>query len=296
MRTTVSYRVDGGACRTGFAESTCSGSVVYPTPIGGEPVDGAVVVSNSACPDEVAVVNMPEIPKATNCNGNTAVLVFDECAADAQQGVVDALGQVVAQLQAINGNTDALEALQAATTAAVAAQTQYIDQVETLLATLGTQTDQLEPLLTQLGLNTDQVESKLDTLATLLTPTTRIVKTGTGYISSGTGTTNFGGSPEPYASVTGLQSITVTVVQSGKSAVGNDVVEVTTDSGKIKLLAGMTMTFSVEQDSYNKAEELSNVFKAEALGNSAAIVHYTYAGTVTPVRTEPPHQTPPAPH
>lgn len=281
MRNIVSYRVNGGACQTGYAEVDCSTTTVYAEHTGGLPIAGAVVVSNSACPEEVVVVNTPEIPKATNCNDKTAVLVFDECAADAQQGVVAALGQVVAELQAINGNTDALEALQAATTAAVAVQTQYIDQVESLLATLGTQTDQLEPLLTQLGLNTDQVESKLDTLATLLTPTTRIVKTGTGYISSGTGTTNFGGSPEPYASVTGLQSITVTVVQSGKSAVGNDVVEVTADSGKIKLLAGMTMTFSVEQDSYNKAEELSAALKVKALGNSAAIVHYTYEGTVT---------------
>lgn len=279
MRTTVSYRVDGGACRTGFAESTCSGSVVYPTPIGGEPVAGAMIVPNGSCPQEVAVVGMPENPTA-----------------DAQAGVVNALGEVIAQLQIINGNTDALEALQASTTAAVAAQTQYIDQVETLLATLGTQTDQLEPLLTQLGLNTDQVESKLDALIALLTPTTRIVKTGSGYISSGTGTTNFGGSSKPYEAITGLQSITVTVVQSGTSAVGADVVKVTTDTGSINLLAGMSMTFSVEQDSYNKAEELSNVFKAEALGNSAAIVHYTYEGTVTPVRTEPPHQTPPAPH
>lgn len=296
MRTTVSYRVDGGACRTGFAESTCSGSVVYPTPIGGEPVAGAMIVPNGSCPQEVAVVGMPENPTAENCEGNNAVLVFDECAADAQAGVVNALGEVIAQLQIINGNTDALEALQASTTAAVAAQTQYIDQVETLLATLGTQTDQLEPLLTQLGLNTDQVESKLDALIALLTPTTRIVKTGSGYISSGTGTTNFGGSSKPYEAITGLQSITVTVVQSGTSAVGADVVKVTTDTGSINLLAGMSMTFSVEQDSYNKAEELSNVFKAEALGNSAAIVHYTYEGTVTPVRTEPPHQTPPAPH
>lgn len=281
MRTTVSYRVAGGACKTGYAESTCGSTVVYAEPIGGAPVAGAVVVPNGSCPQEVAVVGAPEMPTAENCKGNTAMLVFDECAAEAQAGVVDALGEVITQLQLINGNTDALEALQAATTAAVAAQTHYIDQVESLLATLGTQTDQLEPLLTQLGLNTDQVESKLDALITLLTPTTRIVKTGSGYISSGTGTARFGGSSKPYESITGLQSITVTVVQSGNAATGADVVRVTTDTGAINLLTGMSVTFSVEQDSYNKSEELSNVFKVQALGNSAAIVHYTYEGSVT---------------
>ena len=201
------------------------------------------------------------------------------------QSVIGLLTSLQTLLTTIDGH---IVAVQSAITTADANNVSALNGVKTALQAININTDTLEALitagnvlLTAIVNNTDQVESKLDTLATLLTPTTRIVKTGTGYISSGTGTTNFGGSPEPYASVTGLQSITVTVVQSGKSAVGNDVVEVTADSGKIKLLAGMTMTFSVEQDSYNKAEELSAALKVKALGNSAAIVHYTYEGTVT---------------
>lgn len=72
------------------------------------------------------------------------------------------LDSIITAVNAVGNNTDTLEALQAGTTAAIAAQTQYIDQVEQLLSTLGNNTDGLETLLTQLGLNTDQVETKLD--------------------------------------------------------------------------------------------------------------------------------------
>ena len=78
------------------------------------------------------------------------------------------LSNAVTQLQAINGNTDTVEALQAsttaaatATTAAVTALTQYVDTVEALLGTLGTNTDQVEALLNTLGVQTDQVEPLL---------------------------------------------------------------------------------------------------------------------------------------
>jgi len=64
-------------------------------------------------------------------------------------------------LDALVGNTDAVETLQTATNNALTALQGYNDSVESLLTSLGTNTDGLEALLNTLGVQTDQVEPLL---------------------------------------------------------------------------------------------------------------------------------------
>ena len=95
MRYAVTYRINGGKCQTGFAVQTCDGAKVYAAATGGEPIVGAVVVPNGACPPEVAVVGTPEMPAVDNCKGNKALLVYDECSAEALFNLVQKLDEVM---------------------------------------------------------------------------------------------------------------------------------------------------------------------------------------------------------
>lgn len=78
-----------------------------------------------------------------------------------QQETIDKLESILAVASALSGNTDAVETLQSNTTAAITALREYVDGIESLVGSLGSNTDQLESLLSAIGLQTDQIEPLL---------------------------------------------------------------------------------------------------------------------------------------
>lgn len=72
-----------------------------------------------------------------------------------------ALQEIVAQLGQINGNSDLVESLQAASNAALTNLAGYVDGLETMVTSLNSQTDGLEALMANLGINTDGIEGQL---------------------------------------------------------------------------------------------------------------------------------------
>lgn len=72
-----------------------------------------------------------------------------------------ALNSILTQLQAINGNTDLVESLQAASNAALTNLASYVDGLETMVTSLNSNTDGLEAMMASLGINTDEIESYL---------------------------------------------------------------------------------------------------------------------------------------
>ena len=163
---------------------------------------------------------------------------------------VTALGTILTQVQAINSNTDTLEAV-------------LVDAVTQLQA---------------INANTDQIEPKLDSIIALLTPSAKPLKTGGANIAAGTfaGAAAYGTVASPPAVSGALQSYTVTVVKSSGAPLAGNAVRVITDQGTFYLVEGMSQSFSVAQDSQNKAEQLATAMNVTALGNSAAVVTWTY--------------------
>lgn len=163
---------------------------------------------------------------------------------------VAALGSILAQAQAINANTDTLETV------------------------LGNAVTQLQAI----NANTDQIEPKLDSIIALLTPSAKSLKTGGTNIAAGTfaGAAAYGTVASPPAVSGVLQSYTVTVVKSSGAPLAGNAVRVVTGQGTFYLVEGMSQSFSVAQDSQNKAEQLATAMNITALGNSAAVVTWTY--------------------
>lgn len=105
--------------------------------------------------------------KTTDCDRAALISKLDEIvvAANVQAPNYSAvLTAINTGISALGGNTDGIEALQAASTAAIVAQTALVTQTNTLLTTLGGNTDTIEALLNSLGLNTDQVEALLTSI------------------------------------------------------------------------------------------------------------------------------------
>lgn len=163
---------------------------------------------------------------------------------------VAALGTILTQVQAINSNTDTLEAV-------------LVNAVTQLQA---------------INANTDQIEPKLDSIIALLTPSAKPLKTGGANIAAGAfaRADAYGTVASPPAVSGALQSYTVTVVKSSGAPLAGNAVRVITDQGTFYLVEGMSQSFSVAQDSQNKAERLATAMNVTALGNSAAVVTWTY--------------------
>lgn len=163
---------------------------------------------------------------------------------------VTALGNILTQAQAINANTDTLETV------------------------LGNAVTQLQAI----NANTDQIEPKLDSIIALLTPSAKQLKTGGANIAAGTfaGANAYGTTASPPAVTGVLQSYTVTVLKSSGAPLAGNAVRVVTGQGTFYLTEGMSQTFSVSQDSQSKAEQLATAMNVTALGNSAAVVTWTW--------------------
>lgn len=73
-----------------------------------------------------------------------------------------ALQGILEQLNQINGNTDLVESLQAASNSALTNLASYVDGLETMVTSLNSNTDGLAAMMANLGINTDEIEGKLE--------------------------------------------------------------------------------------------------------------------------------------
>ena len=175
------------------------------------------------------------------------IVAVQNAIATADANNVAALNDIKTELQAVNINTDTLEAL----------------------ITAG------NVLLTSITANTDEIEPKLDSLITLITPTQKVINSGSLYIGSGTGATNYGASFNTFTTPAHAQSVSIVVVQAGINATVGDSITLVTTDGVSSLYSGMNATYSVAQGTSTRTEELAPITFA-CVGNAAAFIVYTY--------------------
>jgi hypothetical protein len=102
-------------------------------------------------------------------DGKFALLVKDAASTTASDAITDKLEELRLQLVTLLGNTDTVETLQQNSINLLTLTNQYVDGLEALVTTLGTNTDGLETLLSTITGHVDALEPLLTDLKTLAT-------------------------------------------------------------------------------------------------------------------------------
>lgn len=288
--TLTAMKSDTEAINTGVASSLVLLQAIVdkpnPTPVDLQPVldklDSLIALETTENSTLVDIKNQLVAANVTLSNAVDLLTHIDTDMHDVVaklQSAIDLLTSLQTLLTTIDGH---IVAVQSAITTADANNVSALNDVKTELQAININTDTLEALitagnvlLTSIASNTDEVEPKLDDIITLITPVQKVINSGSLYVGSGTGASNYGAAVATFTTPAGVQSVSITVVQAGLNAAVGDSITLTTTTGVSSLYSGMTATYSVAQGTSTRTEELSPI-TISSVGNAAAFIIYTY--------------------